>query len=889
MAQDNEWTGGAGNWNDPSGWSLGVPTATHNVIIEAGEEVTIPANFFAVAQSVVLRGGELTIGSSASLEINDSQVHGINLRAPGARLENSGTISIGTTNGPQQVGIIQDFGVIENNVGGSINIDRTTSGAYGSFFRDEISPSFVNRGEINIGENGNIGAVGMAFASNVSFENFGSVRISRCATFGMVVSRNSSVINRSSATVLIGNSGSIGSDGLRMTDTGAFINEASGTVKIGENNPINTSGVSLAGTSSFENRGELTCDNSVTQDGIITFNQASFLNTSSGRIHLGSNGPLQNSGIACLGGTFSNSGVINIENTTVFQGIALFARAVFTNANEINIGLSAARPIRRHGVLANNNSRFNNTGRLNINHVNEDGIHILSDAGLTNSGTINIGASGPINLSGIALFDGSTFSNSGNLNVDNITQFNGIFATGNASITNTSDGNIVVGGVAPIEVSGFRLTDDCSFDNAGSIAIDNVTGFNGIDMEADTKFTNQTNATVAIGSNSPIAGGGVFLKNNAEVVNAGAMTINNTGGSGISDVSSTSATVTNSGSLTIGNTSAVSEAAIEINGGSSEFTNQANGRIQIENVTGTVASPGTAIFLNTSNFSNAGTIEFATTGGTHAVSVRAVQGISNDGVMKFGDVSGDAIHAQTAITNGINGLLEVIPNGTLRVNTGSQFTNNGTIKVDGLLDNNGLFTNAGKITGRGTIDDIQSATTFSTNSSTSTFEPGASPGTLTFVEVLDLDETTYVCEIQGSTPGQGHDQLDCMKSVTITNTSLRVDWGSFIPSPGETFEIISATSVVGEFANITVPVVNDVVYLPSYSTQAVTLVPAVVVNVTKGEYYLSIEDAIAAAADLGMPQETIIIAPGTYAEDLNTADKSVSISIGELPPPTPAP
>src|SRR5215469_15934542 len=81
------WKGGAGNWNDPTKWSAGVPTSSTNVAIDNGN----PA-----ASAVTVSDGEqsanLTIESDDSLSI----VSGV-FNVFGPTISNAGTISISTT------------------------------------------------------------------------------------------------------------------------------------------------------------------------------------------------------------------------------------------------------------------------------------------------------------------------------------------------------------------------------------------------------------------------------------------------------------------------------------------------------------------------------------------------------------------------------------------------------------------------------------------------------------------------------------------------------------------------------------------------------------------------------------------------------------------------
>jgi T5SS/PEP-CTERM-associated repeat protein len=84
--------------------------------------------------------------------------------------------------------------------------------------------------------------------------------------------------------------------------------------------------------------------------------------------------------------------------------------------------------------------------------------------------------------------------------------------------------------------------------------------------------------------------------------------------------------------------------------------------------------------------------------------------------------------------------------------------------------------------------------------------PGFSPGVIT----IDGDYTqnagaTYTAEIGGTAPGTGYDQINVSGTATLGGTlNVRFVKG-FIPSVGQTFDIVSAKSLSGSFAIISQP------------------------------------------------------------------------------------
>jgi hypothetical protein len=87
FGQDN-WKGGAGNWNDSTKWTAGVPTSTSNVFIDHG---------LAGASSVTVSDGEqsgnLTIDSDDSVTVLSNAI----LKVFGSTISNAGALSIAAT------------------------------------------------------------------------------------------------------------------------------------------------------------------------------------------------------------------------------------------------------------------------------------------------------------------------------------------------------------------------------------------------------------------------------------------------------------------------------------------------------------------------------------------------------------------------------------------------------------------------------------------------------------------------------------------------------------------------------------------------------------------------------------------------------------------------
>ncbi|MBK8721927.1 MAG: hypothetical protein IPL95_06500 [Saprospiraceae bacterium] len=167
-------------------------------------------------------------------------------------------------------------------------------------------------------------------------------------------------------------------------------------------------------------------------------------------------------------------------------------------------------------------------------------------------------------------------------------------------------------------------------------------------------------------------------------------------------------------------------------------------------------------------------------------------------------------------------------NGTVTNTTGSIFdVLSGTLT----LSSSGIFINNGDISGSGTIvysGAIKGNGTFSFNGTVifnngSTLGPGNSPGKLTFNNSNNTGPSTYNCEINGVNPITDYDQLNSLSDFTISNTKLVVNWGSFVPTDGQTFDILTCTNRIGQFATVTIPSISGMVFFLVYNTNNVQL------------------------------------------------------------------
>jgi hypothetical protein len=85
-----------------------------------------------------------------------------------------------------------------------------------------------------------------------------------------------------------------------------------------------------------------------------------------------------------------------------------------------------------------------------------------------------------------------------------------------------------------------------------------------------------------------------------------------------------------------------------------------------------------------------------------------------------------------------------------------------------------------------------------------TLAPGGSAGILNTGNLVLSPGSTLAAEINGTTPGTGHDQVNVTGSVALGGATLSVTLG-FSPAPGNTFTIIAndgADAVSGTFSGL---------------------------------------------------------------------------------------
>lgn len=407
-AQTNTWSGAVNsNWNNAGNWSLGIPTALHDVVIPNGSTVTV--NVVTDINSIVVQGtatiniaSTLDFAAASSFSSGTTANWSIGALTGGGILTNNGIIHLQTANNK----IINGATVLNN--AGIISID-------------DSGDLYITNGVLNNQASGIIDMT--ADAGNLSYSSGGTHTLNNLG----LIKRSTSVGNAQIDCELV-NSGtlSVESGNLILSNSAIQLNGGVYNVSVGAtlswNATVNMSGALTGvvnGTISFAGTAAIATTAS------WNFTGSGFINWSLGTI----NG----------GGTLTNNAVISLDTA---NNKSLNGNTTWNNNGLINIIDS--------GDLYITSGTLNNqlTGTIDLRadagylSYSSGGLHILNNYGLikktTTSGFVSIACE--LHNEGTIAVESGTL----NLNNDAITLQGGIynissssFMTWNATVTIT--------------------------------------------------------------------------------------------------------------------------------------------------------------------------------------------------------------------------------------------------------------------------------------------------------------------------------------------------------------------------------------------------------------------------------------------------------------------
>jgi len=216
-----------------------------------------------------------------------------------------------------------------------------------------------------------------------------------------------------------------------------------------------------------------------------------------------------------------------------------------------------------------------------------------------------------------------------------------------------------------------------------------------------------------------------------------------------------------------------------LNSGIGTFTNNTSGMIIIHQ-NGNLGNSGSSSLINLGLLTN-----------NNILTIFTIATLTNNGTLTnnwFIENQNKLIN--TGIFNNNSGFYN---------NTQDSLINSGTFNNNGTLDNDGIFINTGTISQNGIFS---GEGTFGGNHfiNTGILTPGSSPGCMNFSS--DFTNTgTLQIDINGATACTQFDQLNITGAATAGGT-LAVSF-SFVPTIGQSFQIVNAGSFAGNFTTIT--------------------------------------------------------------------------------------
>ncbi len=759
-------------------------------------------------------------------------------------LTNSGTYQVQNNAETVLTGTITNNGQIQINSGGNNTVlamnGAVTLKGTGSVVLGSGGPNFIEgtgttptltsfntiSGVGNIGNGGigftnsgtlNANVSGQALAINVDASGFTNYNGTTDTLTG-----GTYIANPGNITYNFGNTTGITTLAASVTEEagGQFINTDGGGNALANLTSITSAG-SLTTNVTFTDAGAFSNAGSLTILGGTTFNVGSLTQISGGSL---------------TAGTYVLDSNLNITGA---------AQTITTNAANVTLAGGTI-----HNT-SNNSNAFatlaTNTGKFALAGTNTT--FTTTAASFSNTGTLTIGASDTFTAPALTQISGSTLSGgtfvvAGNLDL----------TTAGINIT-TNSSTLTLEGTGAINSNNVdALTNLAS--NTKSLTLANNANFT-----TSANFSNTGTLTVNSGSTFTVTGTLSQYHSATNTLQGGTYVVGGTLAlaAGANGIETDSANVTLSGTGTFKNTTAGSNANALVNlntigstgaltlSSNANFTTVGNftnsGKLTINSgstfgVTGTLSnlSSGT---LTGGTYTVGGTLQLASANGgitTNAAtltltgtSAKILDGSSN-ALSTFNNNTGtfalaSAATLTTASSNFTNaGTVTVAKGTTLTVGgTGHSYSQTaGTTNADGILSagtNGTVALTGGTIQGSGTVKG-------NTTNTSGTFSAGdaGKAGLLTITgNYTQLSSGTLNSNIGGTTVSTQYSELKVSGTASLGGTLAVTLINSFTPAIGNTFTVLTATSVTGTFTNTTIAINSGEHFVISYTSTSVVL------------------------------------------------------------------
>ncbi|MBI5107576.1 MAG: hypothetical protein HZA62_02410 [Rhodocyclales bacterium] len=818
-----KWSGGsllAANYSIPSGSTLTIANPG-NVDMSGGTLNN--------AGTIAWTGaGNLLLNNAA--QINNSglfsiQTDGdIQYTAGGVpSFNNSGTLQKTASAGQTIIGLTNPMAINSSAATldiqtGSLNLNGAVSFTGANTLNGNISISGSgggNNGSFILGAGTVLDYVGGShnFGGATSYTGAGTLTLSGATWTGTgTVNLDSSVLSWTGGTLAVGGVGgttvaagrtlALSGAGNKLLDAGKLTNSGTMTVS-GTGNLLLNNGGTLTNNNLLDIQSD--ADFQYTAGGVPSIVNTGTLRKSAGAgaTVIGLTNPF----------TFTNSGVLDAQSGTLqYIGNNSFtAGSSFIGAgvNLVSSGGSFSGAVSSSNLeLAGGN--FSGTAAFTGTSKWSGGSLLAANYSIPSGSTLTIANPGNVDMSGGSLNNAGTiaWTGAGNLLLNNAAQ---LASSGLFSIQTDSDIQYTAGGVPSFTSSGtlqktasagqtiIGLTNPMAV-NISAATLDIQSGSLNLNGAVSLTGANTINGNVTISGSGGDSNGSILL-------GAGTVLDYVGGNHGFSSVTN----FTGAGTLNLSGATWYDSGTVNLNNGSINWT---GGGFSVGSPGGVTVAAGRTLalsgagtkLLDGGNLTIAGTM---TVSGTGNLILNNGSVLTNNGVL---DIQGDASLQYTA------GAVPTLSNtGTLRKSAGAgvtviglsnpiTFSNAGVLDVQtGTVQFPGSFTNAGTLSGSGTID-VGSANTLTNNG---TISPGVGAGntaTLSIVGNLDLTGGQLAIDLGGTGAGQ-FDKLAVSGNVTMGGTLNASLTGSY-PTPvnGDAMPFLAMTGTAsGNFANSNLP------------------------------------------------------------------------------------
>jgi fibronectin-binding autotransporter adhesin len=644
-------------------------------------------------------------------------------------------------------------------------------------------------------------------------------------------------------------------NGASVTTTGALTVASGGQLQVDE---LGNGGSTMTVGATLTNSGYTQVGNQFTTSASAADIGKSLVNSSTGTIDvIGSTYAAVDALLKVTGPSLSNSGTINLEGGSLGDAeleingnvtLSGTGKVVLSNvATNIITGTATSDTLTNSSMIEGSGTIENigivNTGTISANQ-SVPLLILPSSGGLNNTGTLSVSAGDTMQIGtsagGALLNFSSTTLLGGTYTVGGTLQFG---ASGSSIVTDSANISLTGAGAQMINFGGQNLlTNLATITSAGSLTLGtswgtftttgNFTNDGTLSVGAGDKFivdsadtlTNFSSSTDTLtGGTYKITGllefkGANIVTNDASITLTGAnskidsssganalanFAVNDAGASfslGTGRSFTTAGNFTNNGllSLAAGDT-------FDVNGNLTNFTGTAlaGGAYYVG---GTLQFNGADIVTNSANI----TLSSTTAKIVNQSAANALLGFNTNTAAGSFTLSGNASLSTTggSFTNA----------GTVTVSSGSTFTiggssynytqTAGTTTVNGTLagaSTGNLYLNGGNLYGTGSLDYgvVDTATITPGTSATSTGELQVN-GTYAQNSGGALDVT-----IGGTTAGTKFDQLNVSGTATLNGTLNITLASGYTPAVGNTFDILNASSVSGNFSTINGLAINS--------------------------------------------------------------------------------